>query len=247
MRRKHLSGRASGSTPKILILKRRRIIIMETFLGYERPDGSIGIRNYVAILPAVACANGVVAAIARSVPEAVPLYHGHGCGRGVEIPMHTRTLVNLGKHPNVAAVLVVGLGCEVIKAEALATAIATTSKPVEYFNIQETGGTRKSTARGVEIVQRMLSSAGMIERKSFPLGPDHHGARVRRFRCLFGRYCQPKCRPGIGLDGGPGGNGYSHRGYGDDRHEPYPGASGLRSRSSGQDYQDGGRCRATYP
>lgn len=130
---------------------------METFLGYERMDGSKGIRNYVAVLPSVACANGVVAAIARAVPEAVPLYHGHGCGRAVELALHTRTLVNLGRHPNVAAVLVVGLGCEVIKAESLAKAIAETNKPVEYFNIQDSGGTQNSTAKGVEIVHRMLA------------------------------------------------------------------------------------------
>lgn len=142
---------------------------METFQGYERQNGAVGIRNYVAVLPAVACANGVVAAICRAVPEAVPLYHGHGCGRGVEVGMHTRTLVNLGRHPNVAAVLVVGLGCEVIKAESLAVAISETKKPVEYFNIQELGGTRKSAARGIDIVRRMIACAAGNHRRPFPL------------------------------------------------------------------------------
>ncbi|MEI6609522.1 MAG: UxaA family hydrolase [Deltaproteobacteria bacterium] len=142
---------------------------METFLGYKRQNGAAGIRNYVAVLPAVACANGVVAAICRAVPEAVPLYHGHGCGRGVEIVMHRRTLVNLGRHPNVAAVLVVGLGCEVIKAEDLAVAIAETKKPVEYFNIQELGGTKKSTALGIDIVRGMIAKAARIERQPLPM------------------------------------------------------------------------------
>jgi altronate dehydratase large subunit len=142
---------------------------METFLGYERPDGSAGIRNYVAILPSVACANGVVAGIARAVPEAVPLYHGHGCGRGVEMQLHSRSLANLGKHPNVAAVLVVGLGCEVIKAEPLAAEIARSGKPVEFFNIQDSGGSRKSTARGGEIVRRMLADAAKQQRRPLPI------------------------------------------------------------------------------
>lgn len=141
----------------------------ETFLGYERPDGATGIRNYVAVIPSVACANGVVSAIARAVPDAVPLYHAHGCGRGVEAMMHSNVLANLGKHPNVVAVLVVGLGCEVIKAESLAGAIAASKKPVDYFNIQETGGTKKSTARGIEIVRRMLTDAARLERRPFPL------------------------------------------------------------------------------
>jgi altronate dehydratase large subunit len=142
---------------------------METFLGYKRADGSVGIRNHVAIIPSVACANGVVAAIARAVPEAVPLYHGHGCGRAVELDLHVRTLVNLGRHPNVAAILVVGLGCEVIKAEALAKPIAESNKPVEYLNIQHTGGTRKSTACGIEIVRLMLAHVGEMKRGQLPL------------------------------------------------------------------------------
>lgn len=142
---------------------------METFLGFERPDGSVGIRNHVAVLPSVACANGVVAAIARAVPQAVPLYHGHGCGRAVESQMHSRTLANLGRNANVAAVLVVGLGCEVIKAEALAAKIDQSGKPVEYFNIQERGGTRRSAALGIEIVQRMVEKAATMRRQPCPI------------------------------------------------------------------------------
>ena len=142
---------------------------METFLGYERPDGSVGVRNHVVVIPSVACANGVVAAIARAVPETVPLYHGHGCGRGFESQLHAQTLANLGKHPNVAAVLVVGLGCEVIKAEPLAAEIVKSRKPVEFFNIQDVGGTRKSTARGIEIVRRMLADAAKQERRPLPI------------------------------------------------------------------------------
>ena len=142
---------------------------METFLGYERPDGSAGIRNYVAVIPSVACANGVVSAIARAVPEAVPLCHGHGCGRGVEAPLHAKVLANLGKHPNVAAVLVVGLGCEVIKAEKLAAAIGLSQKPVTYFDIQAVGGTRKATVQGIEIVRRLLADAARLERRPLPV------------------------------------------------------------------------------
>jgi altronate dehydratase large subunit len=142
---------------------------METFMGYERPDGSVGIRNYVAVIPSVACANGVVAAIARAVPEAVPLFHGHGCGRVLEATMHARVLANLGEHPNVAAVLVVGLGCEVIKAGDLAAAIGASKKPVAYFNIQEAGGTKKSMLKGAEIVRRMLADAAPAKRRSFPM------------------------------------------------------------------------------
>jgi len=142
---------------------------METFLGYARLDGTVGIRNHIAIIPSVACANGVVAAISRAVPEAVPLYHGHGCGRAIEIDLHTRTLVNLGKHPNVAGVLVIGLGCEVIKAEKLASQIATVKKPVEHLVIQQEGGTRKTTEKGIAIISKMLVEARKMERTACPL------------------------------------------------------------------------------
>jgi altronate dehydratase large subunit len=138
---------------------------MDTFTGYERADGSVGVRNHVAIIPTVACANGVAGLIAREVTQAMPLLHGHGCGRaGRDLEFHIRTLANLGRHPNVGAVLVVGLGCEVIKAEHLASSIAESSKPVEYLEIQCEGGSLKTAAKGIELVEGFLESAGREER-----------------------------------------------------------------------------------
>ncbi|MBN1381186.1 MAG: UxaA family hydrolase [Deltaproteobacteria bacterium] len=142
---------------------------METFQGYERPDGSAGIRNYVAVIPSVSCANGVVGLIARGAPDCIPLYHGHGCGRSIEVPVHKRALVNLGKNPNVAAVLIIGLGCEILKAEGLVAAIAESGKPVEYLSIQRDGGSRKTATKGIDIVQRLLKEAESCKRKAFPL------------------------------------------------------------------------------
>lgn len=139
----------------------------EVFHGYERPDGSVGIRNYVAVIPTVACANGVAAAIARDLPGAVSLCHGHGCGRALEIPLHQRTLAGLGKNPNVAGVLIVGLGCETIKAEALALEVASTGKPVRYISIQDEGGSRKSTEKGIAIARELLKGAARVARKPF--------------------------------------------------------------------------------
>lgn len=141
----------------------------DTFPGFVRPDGTVGIRNHVIIVPSVACANGVAAAIARAVPEAVPLFHGHGCGRAVEVAMHTRVLANLGRHPNVAAALVVGLGCEMIKAHTLAEQISDTGKPVEQLEIQSMGGTRKATAKGIEVIQDMLEKAARLQPKKCSL------------------------------------------------------------------------------
>ena len=140
-----------------------------TFQGFKRPDGSAGIRNHVVVIPTVACANGVAGMIARAVPGVVPLLHGHGCGRALEIEMHTRTLIGLGNNPNVAAVLVVGLGCETVKAEAVLAGIAPGGKPVEHLVIQEEGGSRKAAARGIEIVQRMLEEVNRLRPEACPL------------------------------------------------------------------------------
>lgn len=143
---------------------------MTEFQGFERSQGPAGIRNHVAVIPTVACANGVVNAIAREVPGVVPLFHGHGCGRGgPDALVQFKSLINLGRNPNVFSVLVVGLGCEVIKAEIVGKRLAQLGKTAEYFEIQEIGGSRKAAARGAEIVREMLADARKQERRSFLL------------------------------------------------------------------------------
>jgi altronate dehydratase large subunit len=136
------------------------------FQGYPRPDGSAGVRNYVAVISSVSCANGVVQAIARELPQVKPLTHTEGCGRGLkDIAISSRTLAGLGKNPNVAAALVVGLGCEFIKPQALAEQISSSKKPVEYLVIQDQGGSQKTARKGVEIARRMLTYADSIPRR----------------------------------------------------------------------------------
>ena len=138
------------------------------FQGYSRPDGSAGVRNYVVVMSSVACANGVVQAIGRELPEVKPIIHTEGCGRGLkDIAISTRTLAGLGKNPNVAAILVVGLGCEFIKAAGLADQIKATGKPVEFLVIQEQGGSRKTARLGIEIAGKMLAQANKLKRQEF--------------------------------------------------------------------------------
>lgn len=136
-------------------MKRR----IDSFMGYERPDGAAGARNHLAVIPSVACANGVAGMIARRVPGAVPLLHGHGCSRaGCDLVTHFRTLENLGRNPNFGGALVVGLGCEVIKGDALAGAIAVSGKPVELVDIQSEGGSRRSAEKGAALARGMLDT-----------------------------------------------------------------------------------------
>ena len=127
------------------------------FGGYLRPDGKFGIRNHVVVMSSVSCANGVVEQIVREVPGAVPITHGLGCGRAEAYT--ARTLMGIGKNANVAAVLVIGLGCEQCRADGLAKGIAESGKPVEYLVIQESGGSRKTTEKGIEIARRLVAGA----------------------------------------------------------------------------------------
>jgi altronate dehydratase large subunit len=143
---------------------------MKTFMGYERADGSAGVRNYVVVMPSVACANGVVAAIAKAVPGVVPLYHGNGCGRGgTDFLLHTRTLQNLCKNPNIAAILIIGLGCESIKAEGLSLVASLVKKPAENIVIQDEGGSQRTAEKGIAIVRRFIEEAEKVERKPIPI------------------------------------------------------------------------------
>lgn len=137
---------------------------MKCFAGFERADGRVGVRNHLALIPTVSCSNGVASLIHQRMPAAVPLYHGHGCGRaGRDLELHMRTLINLGRHPNVGAVLVVGLGCEVIKAEYLASAIAESGKSVASLEIQAEGGSQAAAARAIELLEDLARQVSELQ------------------------------------------------------------------------------------
>ncbi len=134
------------------------------FKGYPRPDGSCGVRNHVVVMSTVACANGVVNAIAREVPRIKPITHTEGCGRGIkDLAITNRTLIGLGKNPNVAALLLVGLGCEFIKADFVAQMTGVTKKPVEHLIIQDQGGSQNTTRKGIKIARKFLAHADSIK------------------------------------------------------------------------------------
>lgn len=132
------------------------------FHGYQRENGTYGVRNHVAVMSSVICINGVVEEIARQVPGVLPLTHTHGCGPTGEITL--RTLSGIGRNPNFAAVLVIGLGCEDCGAPEIVEAVASTGKPVEYLVVQRDGGTYQTTKKGAEIARELLSHARKTKR-----------------------------------------------------------------------------------
>ena len=137
------------------------------FWGYGRPDGSVGIRNHVAIIPTVCCANEVAKMIAVQVEGAVALPHECGCEVTSQLEIPTRTLIGIGKNPNVAAVLLVSLGCETMDCEYVASEIRKSQKLVELVVIQESGGTINATEKGVRIAQKMVKGATQIKMRPY--------------------------------------------------------------------------------
>ncbi len=135
------------------------------FMGYRRPDGRVGVRNYLAIIPSVFCANKTIERIAAQVPGAVALRHPVGCAQvGLDLDITARTLCAMGTHPNVGAVLIVGLGCERFKPQELYEAVKASGKPVEMITIQEEGGTSAAITHGVELARKLKEYVDVQER-----------------------------------------------------------------------------------
>ncbi|MEO8078638.1 MAG: UxaA family hydrolase [Acidobacteriota bacterium] len=129
-----------------------------SFAGYLRPDGRVGVRNHVLVVPTVICAAVVADRIAAAVPRGAALPHLAGCGQlGPDLRVTHETLAAYCGHPNVGAVLVVALGCEQVVAQHLAEAARRAGKPAEILAIQSEGGTVRTTARGIEIAQRLAA------------------------------------------------------------------------------------------
>src|SRR5437868_3423105 len=154
-----------------------------TFDGIERADGRVATRNYIGILSTVTCSATVARGIADryrgealaafpNVDGVVALTHGSGCGmdtHGEGMHLLRRTLGGYARHVNFAGVLVVGLGCEANQISALFGAEHLEEGPLlRTFSIQDTGGTAKTIAHGIAMIDEMLPHANAVTRKRVP-------------------------------------------------------------------------------
>jgi len=154
-----------------------------TFDGIVRSDGRVATRNYVGILSTVNCSATVAHGIADAFKGAglaqfphidgvVALTHGSGCGmdvNGESMRVLRRTLGGYARHANFAGVLIVGLGCEANQISALLGAEQLQEGALlRTFSIQDTGGTAKTIARGVDMVEEMLLHADRVQRTPVP-------------------------------------------------------------------------------
>jgi len=142
---------------------------MSTFLGYQRENGEVGVRNYIIVLPTVICANSVAVSIEREVPEVVAIPHTYGCTLDPRSNEEVdRVLSGVGLNPNVAGILLVSLGCESAEVETIYRTLADSGKIVDRINIQQSGGTFKAINKGITLVKRMLKKADDYRREEFP-------------------------------------------------------------------------------
>jgi altronate hydrolase len=123
----------------------------ETWQGYLRPDGRKGIRNLVLVVYTVECAKHVAHAVAAGEEDT----HVIGFPGCYDNAYAIRLMLALARHPNVGAVLSVGLGCEYTQPEKIADVVRASGRPADWFFIQQQGGTRSSIAKGKEAIARL--------------------------------------------------------------------------------------------
>ena len=125
------------------------------FLGYRRADGRIGIRNHILIVPTVSCVNRVAADIASKTGAATLTHPMDAPSTPKRIAPQRRLSSVSDGDPNVAAVLVVGLGCETASAKRVTEAIRDAGIPVETMVVQQKGGSRTTSDAGVHAIREM--------------------------------------------------------------------------------------------
>jgi len=108
------------------------------FFGYRRENGRVGIRNHVVILPLDDLSNAACEAVANNVQGTMALPHAYGRLQfGDDLDLYFRTLIGTGSNPNVAAVIVIGIGPQ--WTNLIVEGIAKTGKPVVGFSIEQNG------------------------------------------------------------------------------------------------------------
>ena len=157
-----------------------------TFQGIRRPDGRVATRNYIGILTSVNCSAHVAGMVADAfrknpitghnpladfpnVDGVVALTHKTGCGMTQHEPLALlrRTLGGYARHANFAAVVVLGLGCEVNQIGGLMTEQKLAGR-LRAMDIQEMGGTRKTVEAGIAFVREALAEANTVRRETCP-------------------------------------------------------------------------------
>ncbi len=152
-----------------------------SFNGYRRKDGRVGVRNYVGVLTSVNCSATVARHIAEAAEKSgllqefenidgiVPITHASGCGMagsGEGFDILRRTLWGTAANPNFGAILLVGLGCEVLQIDRLSDEHGLADgRAFHAFTIQESGGTRRAINEGLDHLRALLPGLNKARRE----------------------------------------------------------------------------------
>jgi len=158
-------------------------LVQDTFMGFKRPNGKVGTRNYIAVLTSVNCSATAARKIADAfgpdelaefpnVDGVVAFVHGTGCGMagsGEGFEALQRVMWGYARHPNHAGVLMVGLGCEMNQIDWLLEAYGIEKGPLFHaMNIQDVAGLQRTIDLGIEKVRSMLPHANVCVREPCP-------------------------------------------------------------------------------
>ncbi|GGE58451.1 UxaA family hydrolase [Actibacterium pelagium] len=156
----------------------------DMFMGYRRPSGRVGTRNFIAVLTSVNCSATAARMIAAhftpevladypNVDGVVAFVHGTGCGMAGQgsdgFEALQRVMWGYARHPNIGGVLMAGLGCEMNQIDWLVEAYGLTPGPLfQAMNIQDVGGLRKTVALGIDKIEAMLPRVNEAQREPCP-------------------------------------------------------------------------------
>jgi altronate hydrolase len=157
-----------------------------SFMGIRRPDGRVATRNYIGLLTSVNCSAHVAEVVADyfkrnpftgadplaeypNVDGVVALTHKSGCGMsmGEGLRLLRRTIGGYARHPNFAAVIVLGLGCEVNQIGGLLEEQRLAGR-LRNMDIQAMGGSRRTVAAAIDFVKQALADANQVQREPVP-------------------------------------------------------------------------------
>lgn len=142
-----------------------------TFYGYKRPDGRVGVRNHVLVLPASICAWDTTRIVTSQVNGAVTFNNQNGCAQvGADQQFTMDVMAGFAANSNVYGTVVVSLGCENCQMDLVLKAIQErTNKPLKQVIIQEAGGTLKAIEQAVRYAKEMVAEATALRREEFPI------------------------------------------------------------------------------
>ena len=141
------------------------------FWGYRRPDGRVGVRNNVLVLPASVCAADTCRIVASQVKGTVTFQNQNGCSQvPCDMQLTMDTIAGFAANPNIYGTIIISLGCENCQMDLVVKAIQErTNKPMRQFIIQECGGTIATAEQAVRAAREMVQEASLQRREEFPI------------------------------------------------------------------------------